>query len=280
MNATPSDNRAAATDAESDGGKPDPTPAEVLAITIKWLRDYAPEWLRRYWDVKREKMTRGELATVVLTFLIAVAAFWSACVFQGQLKEARRATNLSEIQWKAQNRPWIGTSSPIALPKQLVFLSYAGSKPYTGVELDTSLSIKNFGVYPAFKAGSHIELLLTKNMLTLPQNEMISACSAADQAGIGESVIFPNTEITQGFEMQQNQPIALQEIQRLWAIGCISYLDRPSIATRHTKFWVVSQMLQDKATPSFIRRENRGGRAVDFYSLPVSGWLLLKTEAD
>jgi hypothetical protein len=109
---------------------------------------------------------------------------------------------------------------------------------------------------------------------------MTGACSAADKVGIGESVIFPNTENAQRFEMQQNQPIAFQQIQRLWVIGCVAYFDQPSNLTRHTRFWVVSQMLQDNTKPSLIKRENRGGRMVDSYSLPVSGWLLLKTEAD
>ena len=214
----------------------------------------------------------------VAAYAVVTALMWCSMMEQNRL--ARASIHQTELQWKAQNRPWVGITGPVTLPKQLIFLSFVGNKPYTGVKLSSSLAIKNSGVSPAFKAGSNIEVLLTGNTLTLPKNEMVSACSAADQVGIGESVIFPNIETTQNIEMEQNQPIDFQAIQRLWAIGCLSYFDQPSNLTRHTKFWIVSEMLQDTAKPSFIKRENRGGPIVDFYSLPVRGWMLLKTEAD
>jgi len=44
---------------------------------------------------------------VVLTLLIAAAAFWSALVFQGQLTEARRATNLTSESFRIDERAWI-----------------------------------------------------------------------------------------------------------------------------------------------------------------------------
>lgn len=224
-----------------------------------------------------KKATWAALGAVAI-YAVVTMFMWCAMLRQNKLSE--RAIHQTKIQWAAQNRPWVAVSNAMQLPKKLVFLAFAGPKPFTGVELKTSLNLKNVGISPSFKVGSAIELLLADSALKLPQSEMTSACSLADQAGLGESVIFPNTEITQGFEMQQNQAIAFQKVQRLWAIGCISYLDQTSESTRHTKFWVVSQMLQDNVKPSFIKRENRGGRTVDSYSLPVSGWLLLKTEAD
>lgn len=266
---------------KGDQQLPPDKPVEVrgtISLDKQTMADFAAQNQSKNPTQKSIKNATWAAFYAVAAYAVVTTFMWCAMLEQNKLSKISIAQ--TKVQWQAQNRAWVGLSSPLALPKQLVFMSFAGSKPYTGAELNTGFGIKNFGVPPAFKAGARIELLLTENTLKLPQNEMISACSAADQVGIGENVIFPNIEITQGFEMQQNQPIALQEIQRLWAIGCISYFDQPSNSTRHTKFWIVSEMLQDNVKPSFVKRENRGGRMVDFYSLPVRGWMLLKTEAE
>ncbi len=46
-------------------------------------------WLRTYWEKPREKSKRTDVTTVILTALIAVASFWSAWIFQGQLNTSR-----------------------------------------------------------------------------------------------------------------------------------------------------------------------------------------------
>lgn len=214
----------------------------------------------------------------VAAYAVVTTFMWCAMIEQNRL--SKESIHQTKVQWQAQNRPWVGVSGPLALPNQLTLLNFVGNKPYTGVELNANLNIRNFGLSPGFKVGSRIELLLAGSGLELPQNEMTGACSNADQVSTGESVIFPNIDTAQTFNMQQNQPIALQQVQRLWAIGCIAYLDQLSNSMRHTKFWIASQLLQDDAKPSLARRENRGGRVVEFYSLPVRGWMLLKTEAD
>ena len=42
-------------------------------------------WLRHWWDAPREKAKWTDVALVLLTITIAIAAFWSAYVFVGQL---------------------------------------------------------------------------------------------------------------------------------------------------------------------------------------------------
>ncbi len=77
------------------GGTPNkhhpPTPSEFISAIYQWLL--------HWWDVPREKSKAADWAVAALTILIAVAAFWSAFIFQKQLEEARRQTEISERPW-------------------------------------------------------------------------------------------------------------------------------------------------------------------------------------
>jgi len=81
-----------------DSDKP-PWPSEVLAAVLNWLR--------HYWDAPRTKSKWTDIATVILTLLIAIAAFWSARIFQRQLNEARRATNITSESFRTDERAWV-----------------------------------------------------------------------------------------------------------------------------------------------------------------------------
>jgi len=202
------------------------------------------------------------------------------------MMEQNRLTKISigqaETQWKTQNRPWVGVSGSVELPQQLMFLSFVGKpSPYAGIKLTMTFKMRNYGLSPAFKAASGFEILLTGNILDPPQQQMVSACSYADGDGQkGGSVIFPNSEIGPTWDQESDQPIGLPQIQRVWILGCIAYQDLASKVIRHTKFWIVSYMLQDNVRPTLLRHELRGDVTVDLFSLPVRGWNILKTEAD
>lgn len=57
------------------------------------------ECLRHYRDTPREKSKRAEIAIVILTLATAVAAFWSAWIFQGQLTESSESFRIDERAW-------------------------------------------------------------------------------------------------------------------------------------------------------------------------------------
>lgn len=222
------------------------------------------------------------------------AGFWAVSVYAlitllmwcqmiRQNKIAYRSLQQSKNQWNTQNRPWVGPSAAIEFPKQPTFQVFTTRTPrYTSIELDTVVKIKNFGISPAFKSATGIEIKLADgDKLTAPQNEMKSACSFADGDGeTGGSTIFPNGEITQSFEQVFGKPIELTKIRRVWVLACVSYQDAASNKLRHTKVWIVSFMIPNNAVPLVVRHEPRGPDMVNFYTLPINGWNLIKTEAD
>jgi len=107
---------------DDNNSQRDYTPAEV----IDWIR----VWLTQ---PNRERSKFTDILLVILTLLVAVAGFWSAFIFQGQLTEAR---NLSKRQF-----------SP--------YLLYEGGKAELiegGRSLKVSVQVKNFGQTPAYSA--------------------------------------------------------------------------------------------------------------------------------
>lgn len=87
-------------------------------------------WLLHWWDAPREKSKAADWAIAALTIGIAIAAFWSAFIFQAQLEEARRQTEISE-------RPWLSVEA--APVNGLLFVN--GEQAV----LKLKLSIKNVG---------------------------------------------------------------------------------------------------------------------------------------
>ena len=57
--------------------------------------------------LNREKPKVTDWLAVSLTLAVAIAAFWSACIFQRQLTEARRATELAAESFRIDERAWI-----------------------------------------------------------------------------------------------------------------------------------------------------------------------------
>jgi hypothetical protein len=253
-----------------------PPPSKLLPAILNWLC--------HYWDTAREKSKWTEIIMLVLTFLVVIAAFWSACIFQDQLNQARRANDLTERQWEAQNRPWIGLSGSVEFPKAPTFQVFQTATPLsTGIDLEWVFRIKNAGISPAFRVASNTQIWMSGETLQLPQFQMQFACSNADWTGNnGGSVLFPDSaDITvspppgvSGNVM--GLPLEITKIRRIWVIGCISYQDSNGKVTHHTKFWVVSNKIPDSSPPQVIEHQ----KIVTFYSLPITGWEMIRTEAD
>ncbi len=91
MNGTPSNPSSEGPQHNRDEQDSAPSPSEILTIVLNWLK--------HYWDAPRYKAKWTESATVILTLLIAIAAFYSAWIFQGQLDETRKVFRIDERAW-------------------------------------------------------------------------------------------------------------------------------------------------------------------------------------
>jgi len=91
MNATPHNQSPNGPQRERSNQDGAPSPSEILTIFLNWLQ--------HYWDAPRHKPKWTEAATVILTLLIAIAAIYSAWIFQGQLNETRTIFRIDERAW-------------------------------------------------------------------------------------------------------------------------------------------------------------------------------------
>jgi hypothetical protein len=98
MSAAPNDE--SATNPRNDGNREDYSPEEpeLPRFIVRWFRGF---------HLHREKPKVTDYLTVGLTLGVAIAAFWSACIFQGQLTEARIATQQSTESFRIDERAWI-----------------------------------------------------------------------------------------------------------------------------------------------------------------------------
>jgi hypothetical protein len=135
------------------GDNPQP-PDEALAAVLKWLR--------HYWDIPRQKAKWTEIATVVLILLTAIAAFWSAWIFEGQLTEMHTA-NVSaksssdeqiksiKDQFRLDQRPYVWISSPTLAIPQVVSFQVAQLNKESPKQILISVHYTNFGKSPAVR---------------------------------------------------------------------------------------------------------------------------------
>ncbi len=196
----------------------------------------------------------------------------------------RESNSLLKTQWQALNRPWVGLSGSVIFPKPPVFQVFQTATPSsTVIALDWSFDMKNAGVLPASKVASEVLVKMTKETLQPPQNEMQSVCETADWRGDTEGgTLFPSSAgltvnsppgVAGGVMGQQ---IQIEKVRRIWVMGCIAYQELGYATKHHTRFWIVSSEIPENTVPKVI--EQRG--IVTFYTLPISGWSLVKTEAD
>src|SRR5438034_8733310 len=92
MNAAPHDKLTNTPKSAADGTESPPSRSEVMVIVLNWLR--------HYWDAPHKKSKSTDWAIAALTLMIAGAAFWSAFIFNSQLRAMRK-------QFEATDRPWI-----------------------------------------------------------------------------------------------------------------------------------------------------------------------------
>ena len=235
-------------------------------------------WLDHYWDAPRIKSKRTEIITVVLTFGIAIAAFWSACIFQSQLTVARKTM-------EAQARPWVG-GGKIEV-KTATFLVYPTNpiQARTQVDLTIDIPTKNVGNSPAFHVDTEADGTMTGQIATSQPIDALMeyTCGRADANAKNKSiggVLFPNSpETTLEWPESIGVPmLEITEVHRVWVVVCIAYSETTSVQQlHHTKIWMASWPINGQ--PTEIRRVTQP-IIIIYYSLPIAGWVVTKTEAD
>jgi hypothetical protein len=66
-------------------------------------------WLHHYWDAPRQKSKLADWAIAAMMLIIAGAAFWSAFIFNSQLRALRK-------HFEATDRPWIRAEPEVESP--------------------------------------------------------------------------------------------------------------------------------------------------------------------
>ncbi len=217
MDAAPNNEGPSAPEHKHDGGD-SPSPSEMLTAIVSWLR--------HYWDAPREKSKGTEIATVILTFVIAVMAFWSAWIFQGQLAEMQ----------KQRARPWMSAVGPIKVVKPL---SFSGPRPTVTIEY----TVKNSGTSTAVGQQSTNGLYIGP-MPSSEEVEKRSPCRTTtyDPRG-GGTLIVPGDSYTVG---PMELPAANGDWQSLtyangktsaWLDICIQYMDEFNVPRATNMVW-------------------------------------------
>lgn len=197
------------------------------------------DWLRRYWNAARRKAKWTESATVVLTLGTAVAAFWSAYIFNRQLHEAHQQTCLQQQAAMNAERAWVGLSST---PQ--VSISSLKQKQFNA---EIALELKNFGKGPAlnvyslslFATHGHVQEQITTacNLIFpfvgLKPTSPVQPSSDLSKAQWGALVFPGQPPFIQGHSTIGNSADILG--QEVFIVGCIVYKDQ--FETPHwTKF--------------------------------------------
>jgi hypothetical protein len=225
MTPTPDNESPSAPQGEANSTGSAPSPSEAIAIFL--------DWLKHYWDTPREKSKWTEVATVVLTLLIAVAAFWSAWIFNRQLEVMGK-------QFEATDRPWIA-------------LDVSPNSPLTydsiGLHAEFTIVPKNVGRSPAQNIFIQAGLIAGLNYTEWKEGQKKMCDWAASKERVGAvpgQIVFPEKSFTQETFLQLSNaeidsfwatlpPIALHTEVPVGLIGCAAYFGASGIP-RQTGF--------------------------------------------
>lgn len=203
-----------------------PSPSESLAALVKWLR--------HYWDIPREKSKWTEAANVILTLLIAIAAFWSAWIFQGQLNEARKATDATLESFHTDERAWVEIE-----PIKPILLQPRDNK--FGAAFKYEIYLKNAGktaahdiAVKAESSGSSIELGAKRYEVGQMQDKYL--LDKFTESGTGKPIHIPNNPVpkvlapgaiaTVPFTLSGQEPQIFPKTEMVsYLIGRIDYTD-------------------------------------------------------
>lgn len=135
--------------------KEDPQFEDLLRAVISWLQNWRA--------VPRERSKAADWAVVILTVLLAIAAFWSAFLFQGQLTEARKAGDLASESFRMDERAWIvleKVNPTLTAPANAKFPASFNceiSLRNVGKTVATNVEVKAQSIFSAGGFGDHAD---------------------------------------------------------------------------------------------------------------------------
>jgi hypothetical protein len=197
----------------------------------------ARDWLKHYWDSPRQKSRWTDVATVILTAIIAAAALYSAWSFSDQLGEMHLQTQLGE-------RAWMGLVGTVTIEDlEMIEPRY---------KLTAHYQLKNFGHGPAYK------IITTGWFSTNLQDLKMMGDHACDtimpftegtiQVGPGipqppplGTMRFPDQTLDEIIG-ERNDPFTgdyVPNLKKIWFVGCVTYKDQFK-ATHWTRWCVTS----------------------------------------
>ncbi|HEX4773254.1 MAG TPA: hypothetical protein VH351_20640 [Bryobacteraceae bacterium] len=109
--------------------------------------------------LNREKAKITDWLVVALTLLVAIAAFWSAWIFQGQLAEMHKATEIQERPWlSVEAQPvnglsWVNGQQPVLVLKFAI--KNVGHSIAKSSQLDVKMFPTSVGMPVAVDAIQH-----------------------------------------------------------------------------------------------------------------------------
>jgi hypothetical protein len=196
-----------------------PTASQVLRCLVVWLHGF---------HLDREKPKFTDWLTVILTLLVAIAAFMSALIFQGQLDEARKSTRLSV-------RPWIGLDEgDKAIETSPLQIDANGN-----VSILYKISGKNYSNSPASNVWASANLVVADDTSTVDEQQGY----ACGDAMIGKPDI--GMVLFQGKDRTFNETPGFTKINLkhknsqigVWLTGCIGYRDQFGYLCRTKVRW-------------------------------------------
>lgn len=223
-----------------------------------------------------------ECTGVVAAIILAILTLCTLRTYNGQLVQARRTNDDLEKQFQTQQRAWIGNGEITVKQTDFVFYPDNPIQAKTQVDLVIDVPLKNVGNSPAIKVQTWVTATASEQIGGPPVLEtmMESACgdSARNAKSVGQ-VLFPNSPgTTVEWPMAMGTSFSrIDEIHRLWIDVCVTYIDTTADQhIHHTKIWMASWPIDGK--PTEVRRII--SPRVIYYSRPIPGWVVVKTEAD
>jgi hypothetical protein len=197
-----------------------PTPVEaIIRCTLRFFHGF---------HLHRERSKVTDWLTVALTLGVAIAAIWSALIFQDQLKEARKQTRLSV-------RPWIGLDEGLdAIQTTPLQIDEGGN-----ASLVYTIRAKNYSSSPAANVWAYANLVVADDLNTVYEQQGY----ACGDAVVGKPDI--GLVLFQGKDRVFNSMPGLTKISvkhersliGAWLAGCIGYRDQFGYLCRTKFIW-------------------------------------------
>lgn len=252
----------------------------LLRLLVE-IRKSLPELVRGNSNLRENIRTMLECVGVIAAIVLAIFTFRTLQTANSQLLQARRANDDLEKQFEAQQRAWVGNEAVSVT--NTIFLVYPGNPPEakTQVDFDVKVPLKNVGNSPAVNVETWMNATMTEQIGASPITEamMESTCRADKSTKSVGQVLFPNSPATTvEWPMNVGTPfILINQVHRVWLDICVTYNGATADQQiHHTKIWMASWPINGK--PTEIRRV--ANPRIIYYSLPITGWVVVKTEAD